>query len=754
MSKIIPFSFPIKGVNRTLARSAQPDGTAYDLLNVLPYDVGLSRLRGGKRAGTVKQFPDPLTADAPVRLIGQVTTIVPGYSTFFREDFDYAAEEWSYSRNFIAGTLNLTQNRGWYVLTSSASENFGFHINGDGTGETDDVDNSGGSQSILAGRIVPALTASTPAEITSTFQFPTGQPPITDGTIQFLSTAVYLRQESTADSGGFRANLFTGIRGLLNFSRTSTGIVVNFANIFDLNTSTELSSYTFPTGTVFNEGEYNVLKLRLRSGVASLFLNGRLLTATFYSTGYDVNPGYGFAGNTTNDADTYPYAIRFDQVVTSIQDSANSSRQNNLIATCDGNIYQGDLSFITQTIGGSAVLDTDVFPQMAFSTGKAYFVDGSNLIQLDVPSATIEPYVETAGTAPPGCRLACVYRDRLVLAAPDTDPQNFFMSRVGDQHDWDYGADDEAAAFAGNASESGRIGEPIVSLIPASDDYLYIGGDHNLWLISGDPAAGGSIDLISDAIGLLGPNAWCKDPNGVIYFLGTGGFYKVSGKEIEEIAKDKWLQFFSAIDRTSNRITMAYDRDRYGLYIFVTPLDEGGTASVLWYDVRLDGFFPQAYPAAHGPMSSFVFDGDGDDDRKLLLGGRDGYIRSVSQTALTDDGTNISNYAVFGPFLIGDGQNDAITETLDLTFGAPGPWTALTATLRAGRTAFDAVDAAIGTGRAASVVYATAQVRPVPVRRRVRGAWFTLTIGNVGEGTWAFETAVLQVQSAGRTRKV
>jgi hypothetical protein len=206
---------------------------------------------------------------------------------------------------------------------------------------------------------------------------------------------------------------------------------------------------------------------------------------------------------------------------------------------------------------------------------------------VDIANKSSRAYTATAGSAPTGCTLAAVYRDRLCLAAPYTTPQNFFFSRVGTHTDWDYSQTDPAAAFAGNASQAGHIGDPIVALMPASDDIMYIGGDHNLWAIRGDPADGGSIDLISDAIGVLGPNAWTKAPDGTVYFVGTGGLFRISGTGTPEMLSDgKWNDYFRRIDRAANFITLDWDRDHQGLYIFVTPVVSGATTHMFWDSPR------------------------------------------------------------------------------------------------------------------------------------------------------------------------
>src|SRR5690606_38454013 len=130
--------------------------------------------------------------------------------------------------------------------------------------------------------------------------------------------------------------------------------------------------------------------------------------------------------------------------------------------------------------------------------GFAYLFDGLGAFKMDLNTADVSPLAATAGALPPAIAIACIWRARLVAS----DGLNVFMSRAGDAGDWDYGQDDAMAAVALNASPSaGRIGQPVVFLYPFRDDSLVIGCDHSLLVLKGDPADGGSLLTISEAIG-------------------------------------------------------------------------------------------------------------------------------------------------------------------------------------------------------------------------------------------------------------
>jgi hypothetical protein len=266
-------------------------------------------------------------------------------------------------------------------------------------------------------------------------------------------------------------------------------------------------------------------EVRVNGNVHAVYMDNVLQTS-FTTSDYSTIIGFGFGCGTSvaeNDVEVDNYQIL-------VGDAVVHNRQTNVVAVSGGSIYVGiPAGTIALATSGSAALSSATLPSACFSQGNVYFVDGTNLKKLVVSTATVSNLVATAGSLPTLCTLACVYRDRLVLAAPAATQQNFFMSRVGTHTDFDYSTTDSASAFAGNASTAGRIGEPIVALIPGGDDVLYIGGDHNIWAMNGDPADGGSIDLVTDGVGIAGQNAWCKAPDGAIYFVGTGGLFRMTG---------------------------------------------------------------------------------------------------------------------------------------------------------------------------------------------------------------------------------
>lgn len=427
-----------------------------------------------------------------------------------------------------------------------------------------------------------------------------------------------------------------------------------------------------------------------------------------------------------------------------------------LVAVCNGFVYisSGDLMLLANGQSGGALLGPHTAVSMAYINGVVYIVDGTNLVELVLATATVQqvqftesvsaltssgsssPFLATAtvtntgnltsgqtvtiagdtsaspspyngefpivvisstqftyeiisattpvtpatgtitvtnvkGTLPTNCSLAANWRGRLWLAGDSNNPQNFYQSRVGDPTDFDYSQTDPAAAVAGNLSVSGQIGEPISAIIPYTDDYALTGCAHSLWMFEGDLADGGTIVRVSDNMGLLGKDAWTVDPEGQLYFVANGGLFSVRPiwefyQPPQLLSDQSYDQFFQELSYGFDNVQLEWDADQHRMLIFVTPSD-GSQGTHLQYDKRNGGLWPLQYPPVAGPFSSCLFLGDGGaNQRVILLGGLDGWIRQLD-LSLTDDSSTIASSIVLGPVRLD--QNAAILNAVTVNLG-------------------------------------------------------------------------------------
>lgn len=242
------------------------------------------------------------------------------------------------------------------------------------------------------------------------------------------------------------------------------------------------------------------------------------------------------------------------------------------------------------------------------------------------------------------------------------------MSRAADVTDWDYGYDDisdPTRPVAGTVTDAGYVGNPILALVPFSDDFLLFGCEEQLWLLRGDPAGGGMIDALSREVGIIGPNTWCKLPDGAIAFLSRSGIYAMRpGAESypQPLSRELLPQELRDVDVVANAVSMAYDGRNRGIHLFITP-SNGSTGAHWFIDWVNKGLFPVAVPDAMQPFCQHAYAADLGENKTVLLGGYDGYVREYDDDEVDDDGTTLASYVAIGPLRLGaPGQNGILTE--------------------------------------------------------------------------------------------
>jgi hypothetical protein len=161
------------------------------------------------------------------------------------------------------------------------------------------------------------------------------------------------------------------------------------------------------------------------------------------------------------------------------------------------------------------------------------------------------------------------------------------MSRQGDYDDWDFGKDVEDAGRAVffQLSEAGEAGEAITALVPHQDAILLAATESTLWIVRGDPAAGGGLKNLSRNVGIVSSAAWCKVDNTVV-FLADDGIYMVdaSGGLPVNLSESRMPEELLDADSA----VLGYQHDDHGVYIFATT----GAATESWFfDLNYKGFW-------------------------------------------------------------------------------------------------------------------------------------------------------------------
>jgi len=355
--------------------------------------------------------------------------------------------------------------------------------------------------------------------------------------------------------------------------------------------------------------------------------------------------------------------------VVTIQASTEAQSSMQIRSTTAIAVNAGKIRKFTKTasLTPTGVSDPDLLATAPFIMSevmnqKVYFCDGTNYKKYDPATGTngtVSAWTAaTAGTIPANGadkpRLMATWNNRMVLSGIKSDPQNLFLSARGDPENWDYNPTPNVASQAvafGTTEDLAKLPEPVMALMPYNNDVMFVGLDHSIYAISGDPMMGGQVDLVSDITGVAFGRSWCKSPEGHLYFFGSrGGVYRMSPGSIpERITANRFEKRLASIDLDQHYVQLVWDDEAVGVRVFVTNLASYPSEN-FFYDVRNDGWFRDVFDNKdHQPCAVHVFDGDDPGDRVIWFGGQDGYVRYPSAQWSSDDGTAIDSFVVFGP---------------------------------------------------------------------------------------------------------
>lgn len=430
---------------------------------------------------------------------------------------------------------------------------------------------------------------------------------------------------------------------------------------------------------------------------------------------------------------------------------AGAPREVHTLAVSNGLIRRASGAVWT-TPPGTATLDAAArFVQSADLAGKAYFTDGLSYREYDsranLGGGQVNVWEATAGEMPKGAKLVTAWRGRVVLARTFDSPNGWFMSKLGAPRNFDYFPPELSAdmAVAGSLSDVGLCPDVVNTMIPLSDDLLLFGGAGSIWLMRGDPAAGGQFDLLTDETGLAFGRPWCKDPYGATWALGSrGGLFRIgpdgSYTRVSEHRIDRRL---SSIDFANFHARLVWDEDGRCVHVFLVPFGAPSAIRHFRYEVTVDAFWEQEYPIGQEITSVLLAEGDLEADRVVLLGCADGFVRRIARNARSDDGSPIWSRVRIGPITppgsplevrfsrlqvaLADDEDGALVEAqISDRADAPGP------------------------------LFEVGELEPglsdtLPLRQKGAYVWLTITSAKAGT-RWSYETAMVRYRAAGRKR--
>jgi hypothetical protein len=642
-SKPMELTFPLRGINENWAFGRQLEGTCPDAQNCIPFDTLDSRARGGQRWGTSKYYTDLHNGANDLQRITSLARMIANevvepftaangeFYTLFPTTWDHYYSTTAGSKHFDAvittDAVSPEINTNRVRFEKNAIDRFTSHI----------------SKAVRT-PIGAAYTVSLVLDVD--FNVPADEIDV--------SAWILFRVNPTYNNECWE--VFIGMiesvesRFILRKRIAIAPWRVDY-DFIDVNAAAvaAIEAGTTVKFEIASDGEIELFVNDVSQGT---FIQKMDTYENYTRIGFG---GYRFQGAGVETATWYID----DFTVTGVQ--TYSARDYRIVAVSGGDVYLGlPAGILAPASGGTNVVATSGRIDMQGAYGKVYLCDGvnANYSVLDLANDTVSAWTPDSGSLPSsdtnGCSYITLYRGRIIMAGLVGDPHNWFMSAVNDPLNWDYGATVSATmAVAGNNTDAGECPDIITCFAPYSDDLLFIGGDHTVWLIRGDPADRGRIDNISYQTGISGPDAYAFDPNGIFYFFGSGAIWRMAAGGVPEpLSRNRMDQIFGNIDLTTTAVHLAWDNVRHGLFIFVVPSAEGSAIHYYW-DERSDSFWKVILPNAQGPTTVHAFDGDDPDDTALLLGGFDGYIRFIDPTSKNDDGTAISSYVLYPPIAAG-----------------------------------------------------------------------------------------------------
>lgn len=436
--------------------------------------------------------------------------------------------------------------------------------------------------------------------------------------------------------------------------------------------------------------------------------------------------------------------------------TSQSGRVVTLVSVSQGRLYyanagEKDWTESVNNTGEDPPLNFTGIMFSAANQQKLWFADGINWCYFNPADGTLNTWAASAGALPEDSdentpRLICTWRGRTVLSGLLNDGGNWFMSAVDDPTNFDYAplSPSPADAVAGNNGPAGLVGDLITALIPYTDDILIFGADHSIWMMKGDPLAGGSLQVVSSIIGMAWGEAWTLDPFGNVYFFSNRmGIYRMVPGEQPQRISQAIDSFLLGIDTGTNSIRLLWNDRFQGFHVFITPLASPAATTHLFYEARTGAWwFDKFANHDHDPLCCCIFDGNLPSDRVALIGSWDGYVRAISVDATTDDGKAIESSVVIGPFLTAN-LSDVLLKDLQAALGEESG--DVTFEVMVGRTAEEA-------SRSEPILTGTWSAGR-NLTSLIRQAAHAIYIRISSTNPWAIESIRLRLASTGKVRE-
>ena len=311
------------------------------------------------------------------------------------------------------------------------------------------------------------------------------------------------------------------------------------------------------------------------------------------------------------------------------------------LAISRGKLYRWTVGGSATQVGAGTPFNPESEHYLATALyGEVFLSDGRTRKVYNCRKDTLRDWlVVGSGEIPVGFRILETWNDRLVMAHFAGDPHLIQMSARGEPYNHHLFPPQPNAgqAWAGTLQLGPyRKPDPINGFVPIADDLAIVGGQRSLHRMTGDPAAGGTLDLFSDTLGMAFGRAWTALPGGRIMFVGlpSGIWIATADGALREITLGKIERRLDAVDQSKFRFRLAYSEAEHGVYVFLLRIQGQKLvhADHWFYDLEREAWWPDRLAIKEYQPASVALDG-----RTILIGSEDGWVRRVDLQNGIDD---------------------------------------------------------------------------------------------------------------------
>jgi hypothetical protein len=398
---------------------------------------------------------------------------------------------------------------------------------------------------------------------------------------------------------------------------------------------------------------------------------------------------------------------------------------------------------------------------------KLYIADGGPTHPLKIfdPSdntvdSTPSYTLDDSADAPRNCKIVFRYHDRLVVCDDSANPQRWYMSKTSEPMNYDYsGTGADSAIFSQNTN-MGQLGEPIRAAAPHGDQCVIFFCTNSTWSLRADPGYGGRLDNLSQRIGCVSRNAWCRTSDGWLFWLSQEGVCAMPpgcGSTPISVSREKVPDDLMFIKNDEYHVSMEYDGRHRGIHLYITAIGTNPARTHYWLDVKQTmnddkTGAPTYWPVtlSTSPICTGIYEGSASNDVSDVLIGMGGppIIKQFDERISCE----AESYIDYGPLATAgsrsggflNGSIDQINSVM-ASSNANATGDNVTWSVRTGKSAEQAFDA---TARDSGIW----RYHNNTTRLRVRDPYYVLRVKGAAKKNWSVENITAVVQPRTKVR--